>query len=284
LKEHPIPLPPLPEQKAIAYVLRAVQEAKEKTKNVIKALKELKKSLMKHLFTYGPVPLDEIGRVKLKETEVGRIPEHWEVVRLGEVGEIITGKTPSTREPKYWDGAIPFITPVDLQGGEIYTTERTITQEGLTQVKSVPQGAVLVSCIGYIGKVGIVGTEIAATNQQINSVIPYDGIVNSKFLLFALQKEEVQKMMNRMTRKTTVPILNKSNFLKTLIPLPPLPEQKRIAEILKAVDDKIEAERRRVEALETLFKTLLHDLLTARRRLPREFVKKFDKKQKGVSK
>ncbi len=276
LKVLSIPLPPLPEQKAIAYVLRAVQEAREKTEEVIKALKELKKSLMKHLFTYGPVPLGEVDKVSLKETEVGDIPEHWEVVRLGEVGKVVTGKTPSTGEPKYWNGTVPFITPVDLQGGEIYTTARTITQEGLTQTKTVPQGAVLVSCIGYIGKVGIVGTRVAATNQQINAVIPYTSVLNNVFLLYVLQKEEVQKIMDQMTRKTTVPILNKSNFSKTPIPLPPLHEQEQIAHILRSVDDKIETERKRAEALDTLFKTLLHDLLTARRRLPKDFVKKFE--------
>jgi len=72
-----IPNPPLAEQKKIAAVLSAVQEAKEKTEEVIKAAKELKKSLMKHLFTYGPMSIKEAEKVKLKETEIGMIPEDW---------------------------------------------------------------------------------------------------------------------------------------------------------------------------------------------------------------
>jgi len=87
----PIAIPPVEEQKAIAYVLSAVQEAREKTEKVIEAAKELKKSLMKHLFTYGPVSLEEADRINLKETEIGLIPESWEVAKLGEVASVTSG-------------------------------------------------------------------------------------------------------------------------------------------------------------------------------------------------
>jgi type I restriction enzyme S subunit len=271
------PLPPLPEQRAIAYVLRAVQRAREATERTIQAARELKKSLLRHLFTYGPVPVEHAERIAMQDTELGSLPAHWQVVRLGEVGEIITGKTPSTSEPRYWNGAIPFITPADLDKGEIYTTERTITQEGLAQVKAVPQGAVLVSCIGYIGKVGMVGVKIAATNQQINSIIPNVMVIDHHFLFHSLQAEGIQKMLDQLTRKTTLPILNKANFSKVSIPLPPLPEQHEIARILQAVDEKIRAEEARQQALDGLFKSLLHDLMAARRRLPVEFVAQFEK-------
>jgi type I restriction enzyme S subunit len=90
LNKIPISLPPLEEQRAIADILSTVQNVIEKTEKVINATKQLKKSMMKHLFTYGAVAVDEIDKVKLKESEIGPIPEHWEVVRLENVMKSFT--------------------------------------------------------------------------------------------------------------------------------------------------------------------------------------------------
>ncbi len=80
-----IPLPPLPEQHAIATTLRTVQEAKEKTDAVIAATKALKAAMMKHLFTYGPVPPEDAERVALRETGIGPVPEDWEIRTVNEL-------------------------------------------------------------------------------------------------------------------------------------------------------------------------------------------------------
>ena len=85
IKQVSIPFPPLPEQRAIAYVLRTVQEAREATDRVIAALRDLKRALMRHLFTYGPVPVGTTDQVALQDTPLGPLPAHWQVVRLGEV-------------------------------------------------------------------------------------------------------------------------------------------------------------------------------------------------------
>jgi type I restriction enzyme S subunit len=81
--------------------------------------------------------------------------------------------------------------------------------------------------------------------------------------------------LNTQTTGSTIPHVNKDLFRNLLVPLPPLPEQQTIAEILRAVDRKIEAEEARQRALEALFRTLLHDLMTARLRLPPAFIARF---------
>ncbi|MDZ7371263.1 MAG: restriction endonuclease subunit S [candidate division KSB1 bacterium] len=196
--------------------------------------------------------------VNFKDTELGPLPEEWRVVRLGEVGKVVTGRTPSTSESKYWNGAIPFITPVDLEGGSIHYAARSITQEGLKQAKPLPRGTVLVSCIGYIGKIGVIETDIAVTNQQINAIIPHN--CDNWFLAYALMQET--EFLKSRARMTTVPILHKTNFENIPIPLPPLAEQRAIAHVLRTVQEAREATERVVAALRELKKSLMRHLFT----------------------
>ena len=193
-------------------------------------------------------------------TELGALPEEWDVVNLGEVGKVVTGKTPSTKEKRFWNGTIPFITPAELQGSAICNTERTITEDGLKVSKALPRGTVLVSCIGYIGKVGIVDRHIAVTNQQINAIIPDKHAANNWYLAYMFIYLEPR--LKEAASITTVPILNKSNFELTKIPLPPLPEQHRIAAILSAVQDAKEKTGAVIAAAKSLKKSLMRHLFT----------------------
>lgn len=267
IRQFYIPLPPIDEQKAIAYVLSSVQTVIEKTEAVIKATKELKKSLMKHLFTYGPVPLDEIDKVKLKDTEIGPILEDWEVVRLGEVADYYLGRTPPRKEKESWDnGVFPWVSISDMQDyGKITSTKEKVSKYALEKYfknRVSKRGTLLMSFKLTVGRTAILEID-AVHNEAIISIFPSNR-VDKIFLFYLLPNIDFSVYMDRAVKGNT---LNKEKIDKTLIPLPPLPIQQKIAEILSAVDQKIQAEENKKKALNELFKSLLHNLMTGKIRV-----------------
>jgi len=116
LRDVKFPAPPIEEQRAIAHVLRTVQRAKEATEKVIAATRQLKASLMRHLFTYGPVPVDHAERVELKETEIGLVPESWRVVDLGDA---IVETQYGLSQRGEASGTFPILRMNNLNGGRI---------------------------------------------------------------------------------------------------------------------------------------------------------------------
>jgi len=241
-KQIPIPLPPLPEQQKIAAVLSAVQTAKEKTEAVIAAAKAFKKSMMKHLFTYGPVPPEEAENVPLKETKIGLVPEEWDVVRLGEVAEINYGKA-NTKDK----GNIPVV-----GSGGVYSS---------TKIPLINYPTIIIGRKGTAGRPWLI----------LEPSYPSD----TTFYLSWKKYIEIKYIYNYMVlnplsgehAKTTLPSLQKTDLVNYLFPLPPLPVQQKIASILSAIDAKIEAEENKKQALEELFKTLLDNLMTAKIRV-----------------
>ena len=95
-------------------------------------------------------------------------------MEIGDLGSVVTGKTPSTKNQAFWDGNVPFVTPADLQKTKhIMNTARYVTKEGVNAVKgaALPPGSICVSCIGNLGYVAMTNN-LSIANQQINSIIP----------------------------------------------------------------------------------------------------------------
>jgi len=245
LKEKQIIRPPLPEQQKIAAVLSAVQSAKEKTEQVIKGARELKKSLMKHLFTYGPVPLNEAENVPLKETEIGLVPEAWDVKPLVDVATLQRGK--DLPKQKQIPGPYPIVGSSGILG---YHNESVCAGLGVVTGRS-----------GSIGKLTYVEEDYWPHNTGLYVKDFHDN--NPKFIYYLLHLLDFKKYATGVS----VPTLNRNFIHSALLSLPPISTQQKIASILSAVDEKIEAEENKKKALEELFKTLLNILMTGKLRV-----------------
>jgi len=238
----PVALPPLPEQKTIARVLSTIQRAVEAQDKVIAAARELKKSLMRYLFTYGPVPVAEAERVPLKETEIGLIPEHWEVARLGGIADVKYGKA----KPKT-EGSVPVI-----GSGGIYSR---------TYKPLIDFPTVVIGRKGTAGEVWLL--EEPSWPSDTTFYLVWKQQVNTKYIYNFLFAHK----LSGEHAKTTLPSLQKHELEKAFLPIAPVLEQQEIARILAAVDTKIETEEKHKAALQTLFKTMLHLLMTGKVRV-----------------
>jgi type I restriction enzyme S subunit len=261
-----LPIPPLPEQRAIAHVLSTIQRAIEAQDKVISAVRELKKSLMHHLFTYGPVPVSEVDRVTLKETEIGSLPESWKIVCLGDVvKEKITDGVHKT--PSYVEFGVPFIMAKDIVNNRIdFTNSRNIPSaehQVLTKRVKPEKGDILLTKVGTVGNLALVDTEAPfSIFVQIALIKPDNGKVDSTFLKYVLLTANIQDDIIKNASQSTMKFIGTQKIAQVAIPLPMLKEQCEIAFRLSSIDAKIQAEENHRSALQTLFKTMLHLLMT----------------------
>ena len=188
------------------------------------------------------------------------LPEGWAACQLSDIGQIVTGKTPSTKEPRFYGGDIPFIKPGDLDySSPIFSTETYLTADGAAEVPSLPSQSIVVTCIGNLGKVGLT-TKTSATNQQINAVIPHEGI-NPTFIFHYCKT--LKPWLETESSATTISIVNKGIFSKAPISLPPLAEQTRIAQKLDELLAQVDTLKARIDAIPALLKRFRQSVLAA---------------------
>ena len=161
IRDTNIPVVSLPEQQKIAEFLSTIDTVIEKT---VSAWGERKKGVMQKLFSQ---------EVRFKADDGSNFPE-WEEKKLGEVGDIVTGNTPSTKQNDYYGECYLCVTPTDITDSrEVTSTAKMLTELGFTVARHIPANSILVTCIASIGKNAIL-RENGSCNQQINSITPYD--------------------------------------------------------------------------------------------------------------
>jgi type I restriction enzyme S subunit len=266
-----IPVPPLPVQQKIVRILDTIQSAVEVQEKIIEKTKELKKALMNLLFHYGLAGLrikelaglrvDELTSseikklgLKLKKTEIGEIPEHWEVVRLGEVCELRKEQVIPNPKEKY----------VGLE--HLNTGESRIRRYGLgSEVKSLkskfyPKDILYGKLRPYLDKVavaefeGLCSTDLLVVAADEDRVLP-------NYLVELMHTSGFLSFVIGTMSGTNHPRTSWDSLRIFKIALPPLSEQKEIAEILQTIDQKIEIEKKKKELYYELFKTLLNKIM-----------------------
>ncbi|WP_456366172.1 restriction endonuclease subunit S [Thermococcus sp.] len=262
LEKYKIPLPPLPEQRKIAKILRTVDEAIEKTDLAIGRTERLKKGLMQRLLTRG------IKHERFKKTELGEIPEEWRVVRLGDYIEILSGTAPS--KLKFTEnGEVLYLKVNDLNNSPKYISTAELkfnpSENSNLKIRIYPPKTIVFPKRGaaiFTNKIRIL-TRAAYSDTNIMGLVVQSSELEVEFLYYYLSNLR----LNTLLENAGIPQINNKHIKPLKIPLPPLPEQKQIAEILSTVDRKLELLRKRRERLERIKKCLMKDLLTGRRRV-----------------
>ncbi|SEN50551.1 type I restriction enzyme, S subunit [Pseudomonas sp. ok272] len=178
--------------------------------------------------------------------------------RFSDVARIVTGKTPATSNRLFFGGHIPFVTPGDLDGEDpIVVTKTQLTAEGAGEVNQLPEGSVLVSCIGSLGKIGIAGVNVC-TNQQINALVFDKTLVEPRYGYHFCKT--LRPYLEGIAPATTLPIINKTRFSEIEMPLRPLPEQRRIASILDKADALRAKRRETIAKLDQLLQSVFLEM------------------------
>ncbi|WP_323589468.1 restriction endonuclease subunit S [Aliarcobacter butzleri] len=259
IKNGKIPLPPLEEQKKIADILSTVDKKIAFVEENINATEELKKGLMQKLLTEG------IGHKEFKDSELGKIPESWEVKSIGSLTSLTAGGTPSTQIKDYWNPKeVPWLSSGEVNKKNIYFTDNMISKQGLNNsaAKFIPKYSVLIALAGQgktRGTVAISEIELT-TNQSVASILPSEKL-DMYFIYYNLDSryEEIRSMSTGVGGRGG---LNLAILKSIKIALPPQKEQKQIAEILSTVDKKLENLKEKKQSFEELKKGLMQKLLT----------------------
>ncbi|WP_430408704.1 restriction endonuclease subunit S [Kordia sp.] len=253
LKKMPLIIPPLKEQQQIANILTTWDKAITTTTNLLSNLRKRKKGLLQELLS---------GKKRL-----AGFSEEWSVSRLDETGKIYTGGTPSTKEADFWNGNINWFTPTEISksGKFVEKSQRRITLEGIKKSSAVifPKNTIIICTRATIGDLSIV-KEKSSTNQGFKNIYVDE---NNDFEFFYYLLSSQKNNFIKKSSGSTFLELSTSNFKKFKVTIPPLAEQKAIANILIKADKEIESYQAYLQSLQTQKKGLMQQLLTGKKRV-----------------
>jgi type I restriction enzyme S subunit len=271
INEYTIPLPPLPEQKRIAEILSGVDATIESTRKVIDQTKKVKQGLLQELLTKG------IGHTKFKDTEIGRIPAEWEVVRLGDISlSIDSGWSPQCD-----------VEPADIsEWGVLKTTAVVWSGYNENENKRLPShlkprknievvaGDVLITRAGPLERVGVVvhipqtRSKLMLSDKIIRIKTRSEACIGSYLSIYLSGDMAQAYLLQRKTGLATAQTnISQSILQESRMALPPLREQQQIAFILSSVDERITGQEKELSQLQTMKKGLMQDLLTGKVRV-----------------
>jgi len=261
-----VPLPPLAEQRKIARALGLVQRAMEQQERLIALTTELKKALLHQLFTQG------LRGEPQKQTEIGPVPQGWNVEPLGSLAKVGNGSTPKRDNESYWQGGtIPWLNSAKIHERFITEANQFVTDLAVKEchLPRVKPGSLLVAITGQGKTLG--NTALVSFVTCINQHLAYAQFTTSRvvpeFVLWFMQTRYDHLRSISQAGGSTKGALT-CGYLKTYpVPVPALDEQHAIADVFAALDRKEKTHQRKHAALTTLFRTLLHQLMTAQLRV-----------------
>ena len=267
IKDLIIKLPSLEEQEKIANILSSLDDKIELNNEMNKTLEEMAQSIFKRWFVDFEFPTEDGEPYKssggeIVDSELGMIPKGWEVKCLGDIGNVITGKTPSAKIEGSYGDECNFITPRDITNSPIIIdTERKLSSIGINNLKKnlVCKNSIGVSCIGSnLGEVYITG-ENSITNQQINTVVLDESHIYPYIYIYL--KNMKNEFLN-MAGGSAVPIINKTSFSGINILMPDMYILNKFVQSTTCYFERIEENLKENESLIALRDNLLPKLMS----------------------
>jgi len=263
----PLPIPSTKEQRAIAATLSDVDALIAALDKLIAKQRHLKTATMQQLLT-GKKRLPGFGEGKgYKQTEVGVIPEDWEVKRLSEIGaKFLNGGTPSTKNVEYWSGEIPWITGADIVGQEVMEIRRFITSDAIknSATNLIEQGNLLIVTRTGVGKLAISPFNVAISQDLTGVYLDADQALPQFIFSYFDYYSDILRSLNQ---GTSIAGITREVLLSAEVVLPSLEEQRAIATVLSDMDAAIAALEARRAKTQAIKQGMMQELLTGKTRL-----------------